>query len=227
MKKIFSVTMMLCISMCCMFAQSEVIKFLGIPVDGTKEEMIQKLKTKGFQESHATDLEGRFNGEYVYLDVITNNNNKVYCIALADKSYRSAEEIRVRFNKLCTQFENNGKYMSLSEEDSNHKISENEDISYEMRINHKDYSAHYIYSITNDDIASKIEKTAKTLYGKNYSEITDESEKEKINKKVAEDLVNDRIDNRVFFTINEIDYRQYIIVMFYMNYLNQANGEDL
>ena len=31
-----------------LYAQEGVIKFLGIPVDGTKQEMIQKLKSKGF-----------------------------------------------------------------------------------------------------------------------------------------------------------------------------------
>ena len=30
------------------FAQKDVTKFLGIPVDGTKAEMMQKLKAKGF-----------------------------------------------------------------------------------------------------------------------------------------------------------------------------------
>ena len=29
-------------------AQEDVTKFLGIPVDGSKSEMIQKLKAKGF-----------------------------------------------------------------------------------------------------------------------------------------------------------------------------------
>ena len=168
MKKIFSVTMMLCISMCCMFAQSEVIKFLGIPVDGTKEEMIQKLKVKGFEKSNECDLEGYFNGEYVCLNVMA-NNNKVYCIALGDKNLRSAKEIRVRFNTLCTQFENNGKYMPIIEGNSNQKISENEDISYEMHINRKNYTAYYSYRIKKEEVISKCEKIAKSLYRRNFS----------------------------------------------------------
>ena len=32
-------------------AQNDVTKFLGIPVDGTKAEMIRKLKAKGFTSS--------------------------------------------------------------------------------------------------------------------------------------------------------------------------------
>ena len=44
-------------------AQKDITKFLGIPIDGTKAEMIQKLKAKGFT-SKAYDseiLEGEFN----------------------------------------------------------------------------------------------------------------------------------------------------------------------
>lgn len=50
MKKVltllFSVVMALVVN-----AQTEVTKFLGIPVDGTKAEMVQKIKAKGFETS--------------------------------------------------------------------------------------------------------------------------------------------------------------------------------
>ena len=39
--------MLLLIVSTTVFAQKEVTKFLGIPVDGFKSEMIQKLKAKG------------------------------------------------------------------------------------------------------------------------------------------------------------------------------------
>lgn len=58
------------------FGQQEVTKFLGIPVDGSKEEMIRKLKGKGFkpdpQGSEA--LVGQFNGTDVNVYVATNND---------------------------------------------------------------------------------------------------------------------------------------------------------
>jgi len=49
----------------------EVTRFLGIPVDGTKAEMISKLKDKGFNEAIGLDdvLEGEFNGKDVYVTV--------------------------------------------------------------------------------------------------------------------------------------------------------------
>lgn len=140
MKKIFSVTMMLCISMCCMFAQSEVIKFLGIPVDGTKEEMIQKLKAKGFKSSIYGDLEGEFNGTKVYIGIVT-NKNVVSRIGLVDAASLSEDNIKIRFNTLCQQFENNPKYTPIR---TNQCIPENEDISYQMSLYKKRYEAGYI-----------------------------------------------------------------------------------
>lgn len=48
MKKLLSITMLL-ISSLFIYAQQDVTKFLGIPVDGSKSEMIQKLKAKGIR----------------------------------------------------------------------------------------------------------------------------------------------------------------------------------
>ena len=90
------------------FAQNEVTKFLGIPVDGYKSKMIQKLKTKGYKYNSTTDcLEGEFNGKEVQIFVVT-NNNKVYRIAVFDKNYTSETDIKINYNKLCSQFERNG-----------------------------------------------------------------------------------------------------------------------
>ena len=59
--------------------------FLGIPVDGTKSAMIQKLKAKGYTYNATLDiLEGEFNGQPVFISVVT-ENNKVYRICLLDK----------------------------------------------------------------------------------------------------------------------------------------------
>ena len=56
-----------------MQAQEDVTKFLGIPVDGTEEEMIQKLKAKGFwMDEDVGMLRGEFNGVDVYVTIATN-----------------------------------------------------------------------------------------------------------------------------------------------------------
>lgn len=43
-------------------------------------------------------------------------------------------DIKIRFNKLCSQFEKNGKYIPLSK---NQQIDDDEDISYEILVNKK------------------------------------------------------------------------------------------
>ena len=60
MKKFFALSFFLAFS-AALFAQVEVTKFLGIPVDGTKSEMISKLKDKGFVDVGA---EGLLTGEF-------------------------------------------------------------------------------------------------------------------------------------------------------------------
>ena len=123
-----------------LFAQEkkDVTKFLGIPVDGYKSEMISKLKAKGFTSTSYDKnvLEGEFNGQDVELHVVT-NNNKVYRIMVADKNYVSETSIRIRFNNLLNQFENNSKYIG----DSNKPISEDEDLGYEIIVKGKRYEA--------------------------------------------------------------------------------------
>lgn len=50
MKKLLLLAAVLMLSIA-MNAQEDVTKFLGIPVDGTKSEMIKKLLKKGFERS--------------------------------------------------------------------------------------------------------------------------------------------------------------------------------
>lgn len=122
-------------------AQNEVTKFLGIPVDGTKSEMIQKLKAKGFTYNQKYDImEGEFNGEKVLIAVKT-NNNKVWRIAVLDKGFRDETKIRIRFNNLLSQFENNSKYASY---ESNAMLEDDENISYGITVKKKQYEADFI-----------------------------------------------------------------------------------
>ena len=125
-----------------LFAQEkkDVTKFLGIPVDGYKSEMISKLKAKGFTSISRDKniLEGEFNGQDVELHVVT-NNNKVYRIAVVDKNYITETNIRIRFNNLISQFENNSKYIGYS----NKPIPEDENLSYEISVKNKRYEASF------------------------------------------------------------------------------------
>ena len=109
MKKII-IVMLLFVSLVAN-AQKDVTKFLGIPVDGLKPAMMQKLKAKGFQYNQSLDcLTGEFNGHDVRLSVVT-NNNKVWRIVIQDAIAQDEAGIKIRFNKLVQQFLNNKKYM--------------------------------------------------------------------------------------------------------------------
>jgi hypothetical protein len=126
-----------------LYAQKDVTQFLGIPVDGYKPEMIQKLKTKGFTINPLTKdvLDGEFNGTDVNVFIAT-NNNKVWRIALADANHVNETDIKIRFNNLIKQFQNNKNYSSTSDSTIlKYTIPEDEDISYEMTVKNKRYQA--------------------------------------------------------------------------------------
>ena len=124
-----------------MSAQNDVTTFLGIPVDGSKSEMKQKLVSKGFVPKKVGEnefLEGEFNGTKVRVSIVT-NNNKVYRIMLCDVVTQNEADIKIRFNRLVNQFENNKRYTSYE----NYTLSDEENISYEMAVNKKNYDASF------------------------------------------------------------------------------------
>ena len=138
MKKFLALTVCALASLS-LFAQRDVTKFLGIPVDGSKSEMISALKNKGFSSTYGGefDLIGEFNGQSVQLAIVT-NGNKVYRVCLQDQVGQSEGDIKIRFNRLCRQFLNNDKYEAFNK---NCELSESEDISYEMTVHNKRFEA--------------------------------------------------------------------------------------
>ena len=138
-------------------ANDKAIKFLGIPVDGYKSEMIQNLREKGFKHSVIDGedvLEGEFNGSDVNIYIAT-YNNKVWRIGVVDAMPRDEYQIKLRFNKLCEQFERNIRYSSLSDDQT---IPIDEDISYEMYVNEKRYEATFFQKPDNPNLKSGIEE---------------------------------------------------------------------
>lgn len=113
------------------------IKFLGIPIDGTKKEMISKLQAKGYEYNSYQDvLTGEFNGNNVTISVQT-VNNRVWRIVVVDKSFDDESNIKVRFNNLLDQFLSNKKYKLAKGE----KLTDKDDISYEITVHKKRYDA--------------------------------------------------------------------------------------
>ena len=222
MKRQIFVLMLLVVTIS-LHAQKLVTTFLGIPVDGTKSEMIRKLKNKGFKDDpNLKDaLAGEFNGRDVNIMVGT-NNNKVYRIAVMDLNPTDETNIKIRFNALCRQFENNKKYIALGGDVSKYIIPEDEDIAYNMTVNKKRYEAAFCQLLTP-------EETRALMLTKYTQEQIDSFDEEMLKEKATELLTSSMeiIFNRmVWFTISEY-LGDYYIALYYDNLYNQANGEDL
>lgn len=120
------------------FAQDNVLKFLGIPVDGDRQEFINALKNKGFTyDPYDGYLDGRFNGMDVIVAVLE-NNGKVHRVAVADTYKCEAGQVIIAYNRLMSQFENNGKYVA---DEDNEALPETENLAYEMSVHNKQYQA--------------------------------------------------------------------------------------
>ena len=228
MKKLLSITMLL-ISSLFIYAQQDVTKFLGIPVDGSKSEMIQKLKAKGYTSSPLDKdvLVGEFNGADVNIHVVT-NNNKVYRIMICDVNNIDERAIQIRFNRLCEQFVNNSKYSSLPLEE--YMIPDDEDISYEMLVHDKRYEA--IFHQLAFDEKGWTAKSDPELLSK-YTEEQLEHPTAEIETEIAAVRLRRKLEDfyscskrPVWFMISDF-YGKYYIIMYYDNEYNRANGEDL
>lgn len=228
MKKIFSFALLLLGAMAVQ-AQQNVTQFLGIPIDGSKQSMLLKLKNKGFRStSYDSDiLKGEFNGREVTIHVVT-NNNKVYRIMLSDVANVDERSIQIRFNTLCEQFANNPRYFACP--DREQTIPDDEDISYEMTVNKKRYEA--VFYQKPDSIA--VREKFKAVLLEKYMEEQLENPTEEIQEEIQSELykfsmmefMEDGLKRSVWFKISEFNGRYYIS-MYYDNEYNRANGEDL
>lgn len=210
-------------------AHKDVTQFLGIPVDGTKSEMIKKLKAKGFRiNAYSYDkdiLEGKFNGMDVIVSVVT-NSGKVCRIMVCDANSVDERSIQIRFNNLCRQFEKNTKYMSIGYD----LIPDDEKIAYEMTINNKRYEALFYQKpveLTDTTLFREgVMRVARTKYtAEEIANSTDEI-KEDIENMYFEYLKGLYSMKPVWFMISD-NYGKYFITMFYDNEYNRANGEEL
>lgn len=199
------------------FAQTSdnnTLKFLGIPVDGTKANMIAKLKEKGFTYNASADcLYGKFNGleSTVY---VSTNYGKVDRIAVFDRYGYDLAGIKVRYNNLVAQMDKNQKYFSLYD----NTISAEDDISYEMDVNNHRYEASYYLS-------PNLSETQKALLTEKISAQNPETEEEG-GLMVIQELMENYVTGNVWFMIGE-EYGKYYIYMYYDNLKNRPNGEDL
>lgn len=209
------------------FAQDDVTKFMGIPIDGFKNDMRRKIEAKGFQWNSIQEcFEGEFNGTDVKLSLVT-NNNKVYRVFLQDAVYRDEQQIILRFNKLCSQFAKNNNYCSLS--DTDQTIPEDEDISYEMTVHKKRYEAAF-YQNPGEIDSLKVQQEIYSRCLNEFSEAELAAPTEEVQQRLMRIALEYSFEilsqKTVWFVIDE-RYGQYGILMYYDNKKNEANGDDL
>ena len=213
------------------------LKFLGIPIDGSKSQMIEQIKAKGFTfNSYRDCLQGQFNGKNVDVYVV-DNHGVTYRVFVAFPE-TDEYEIRSEFNHLLSQFLRNDKYVPMRECEV---IDQKEDISYEMTVNKKQYGASFAY-ISPDiftpeqtriihDFVEKA-KTMSEAEMKNLSEslaasFITESEASSPEEILASmNRISSLLSGNVWFKILR-DGSDYQIGLYYDNIKNMPNGEDL
>ncbi len=203
--------------------QKDVTRFLEIPIDGEKLEVVNKLKEKGFVPCQGDDiLEGKFKGSDVYLYIATNDKDEVCRIIVRDKNFVGEEEIKERFNTLCNKFKYSSHYISFM----NFDIPRGENISNEISENKKEYRAIFFQTLQKTDIL-KINSEIKSKITEICIEKGERTILEKeCNNFLIKYLLGLLLKKSVKIAISELN-GEYYITMYYDNGYNKANGEDL
>ena len=197
-----------------------VLTFMGIPVDGSKEQMYDRLREKGFSEYLWEDyLEGIFNGEKVRVYIGTNHD----IVDRIKVEFPYTEEClnKVKYNTLVSRFGRTLKYMELRE---NKVIPDDEDISREIILNKKVYDA--VYYLFRSGVDAKALKDDffheySARYKKPLSALT-QIEIEEVLFNLPK-RISDAVSGIVWFTLpnkNKIE-------LYYDNLKNRPRGEDL
>ena len=213
-----------------LYAQKDVTEFLGIPVDGTKQQMIEQLKAKGFvYDSQEDVLNGEFNGEEVSISIQT-QGNKVWRVVVIDKNSRDETQIKIRFNELVSQFENNESYLEyiapsfvlafkegmiqrgfLSEEEApeifddflyDQTISDDENIGNGIMLEKKQYEAVF------HQLSKSIDKDLKDITDKFYEGLKElqNSDEYKELAELKSQYTEEEYPEEMIKRINKMDY---------------------
>lgn len=122
---------------------NDVTTFLGIPVDGTPKKMRKEIIKKGFVPKKTMEgieyLQGQFNGQDVMV-VLATHHDKVYRVYVQEKNGVSEAFIKIHFNNLVKQFENNPNYVKP---DTDQTIADDIDIFREMNSNEYRFIAEF------------------------------------------------------------------------------------
>lgn len=146
---------------------------------------------------------------------------------VADNNTVDEAQIKIRFNNLVSQFENNKRYIPHDK----FTLSDEEDISYEMTVHNKSYEALF-YQVPNMEKADTLalqKKVLSELLSK-YTEAELKNPSEEITKEIQNTAIKIGTElmlmKPVWFKIVRVN-GEYYICMFYDNEYNRSHGEDL
>lgn len=212
------------------------IVFKGVPVDGTRAEMIRKLKQKGFKfDAKEESFDGEFNGDKIS-GIILDYKDKVYGIRfIYDVSGFSKALVINRFNGLVQSYETSNKYQpdevyKVSNDIDSYLIDTYEDIDYEMKKG-RVYDAQYLYNVGK----YPEDTTGYYLYKKEMTDKYADFYKAKHHEELFEKLLSPgafyiyRLERDIvhFYIIPGFTTGTYNIMFDYHNRRNAPNNEDL
>lgn len=197
------------------------LKFLGIPIDGSKKDMIEALEEKGFNYSEYNDyLTGIFNGENVKVFIST-NHGIVDRIRVVYPDANDSNDSRVKYNTLLSRFNRNAKYVSVSPRP---EIPEGESVGLNSYGDSQYYDTAFFFLMpeTNpDEWKKEFNASYKKKYTKPVNKLT-YSELEEVLFCLPMQIRN-AISGIVWLSITSVNN----INICYDNLQNRPRGEDL
>lgn len=197
------------------------LKFMGIPITGSKADFAEALKTKGFKAYFNDEpLEGIFNGENVKVYISTNHDVvdriKVYYPAISEEN-----NTRIKYNTLLARFNRNAKYVSLA---PRQEIPADERLYWKLNENTKYYDVAFFY-LYPDTTPETWKQEFNEAYGKRYKKPVETLSYEELEEVLLSlpTKVTAQISGIVWFTL----VSTHTIVINYDNLKNRPRGEDL
>lgn len=195
------------------------LKFVGVPIGGTKEQMFNALKAKGFEMGY-NGMTGMFNGEHVTLHLNT-NHGIVDWVKVVYPRCSEENDTRIKYNTLLSRFNRNAKYVCVN---PRAEVPAEERIYWKINENTKYYDAVYFYLHPEINAKEWVEefkqeyqkRYKKPLQGLSYVEIEE-------TLFCLPMKVSAAISGIVWFTMVDI----HEININYVNFKNRPRGEDL
>lgn len=202
-------------------ASETILTFSGVPINGSKAQIIKSLSAKGFEYSDLYDhLTGMFNGEEVTLKISTNHGvvdriivNYPYC--------HESNDTRIKYNMLLSRFNRNDKYICIN---PRLEVPADERINRQLYDNSRYYDAVYFYLRPGTDPeqwTDEYRKEYQKMYNKPLAGLSYEEMEEALF--CLPNKISEAVSGVVWFTMDS----QHQIVINYINFKNRPRGEDL